>query len=92
MRNPDTGGIFTFGEPMHPGVQAQIEAGHLLPVGTTDVESSGRPKPNAALEKWIKFAISQGIEEDEARGMSKAELRERFTPVNFAPEVPPEVA
>ncbi len=37
-----------------------------------------RPAGNASHEKWAEYAVSQGMTEDEAAGLSRDELRDRY--------------
>ena len=77
-----------------PGVQAQVDKGTLRyatprdeqlarpGAGIPDVSWPGRglpvPPGNASHEHWRDFAISQGMDSDEANGLTRDQIRMRF--------------
>jgi hypothetical protein len=89
--------------PLPPGVQAQLDAGHLQ-VDTEyrarqEIEESAglhagqlpMPSPRASREKWVEYAVSQGMSRDEAAGVDVKALRGRFTAPAFDPDAPPDL-
>jgi hypothetical protein len=82
-----------------PGVQAQLDKG-VLQVDTdfdsrAEVDEANavtvpQPRGNASTEDWISFAVSQGMDRNEAVSMSRDQLKARFTAPVFDPDAPPE--
>jgi hypothetical protein len=81
-----------------PGVQAQLDKG-VLQIDTdfdsrealddADTGAVPMPKGNASAEAWISYAVSQGMDRDEAVSMSRDQLKARFTAPVFDPDAPP---
>jgi len=82
-----------------PGVQAQLDKG-VLQVAT-DFDSRAeldeanavvapQPRGNASTEEWISYAVSQGMDRNEAAGLSRDQIRARFQAPAFDPDAPPE--
>ena len=96
MRNPVTGASFSFGTPLPPGIAYQVKAGFLVdddgselpPVKLPD-GTPARPRGNASLELWIAYAVSQGMDRDEASALTRNELRARLSEVPFDPKAAP---
>jgi hypothetical protein len=60
-----------------------IVAGEFLPeapkASAVDAASDdGNPSGNASHEDWVAYAVSQGVDQDEAEALSRNELRDRF--------------
>lgn len=82
-----------------PGVQIQLDSGHLQ-VDTdyearTDLEASqnvesAMPRGNASHEAWASYAVTQGMDRDEAAGLSRDQIKARFTQPPFDPEAAPD--
>jgi hypothetical protein len=47
------------------------------------------PRGNASLQAWVEYAVSQGMPAAEAAGLSRDEIRARFTDPGFDPDAPP---
>jgi hypothetical protein len=83
-----------------PGVQAQLDKG-VLQIDTdfdsrrdleaSDLDAAPMPKGNASAETWISYAVSQGMDRNEAVSMSRDQLKSRFTAPAFDPDAPPEI-
>jgi len=83
-----------------PGVQAQLDKG-ILQVDTdyrarealdsaSTMDGPVMPAGNASREAWISYAVSQGMDRDEASALPRDQLRSRFTAPVFDPDAPPE--
>lgn len=82
-----------------PGVQKQLDAGRLQVAGQFAAKESieaGQtpeammPKGNASHEEWLTFAVSQGMDRSEAAGLTRDQIRARFTAPKFDPNSAPE--
>lgn len=82
-----------------PGVQKQLDAGRLQVAGEFQARESIRdgataeslmPRGNASHEQWLRFAVSQGMDRQEAAGLTRDQIRARFTAPAFDPEAAPE--
>ena len=80
------------------GVQKQLDAGRLqvagqyaaresIEAGTADALM---PKGNASHETWLAFAVTQGMDRQEAATLTRDQIRARFTAPAFDPEAAPE--
>src|SRR5580693_4874247 len=86
-----------------PGVQAQLDAGHLMIDSDYDArqaleaasglqdEAVPQPAGNASRETWISYAIAQGMPRDEATALSRDQIKARFAAPVFDPDAPPEI-
>lgn len=90
LRNPDTGVVFGFTEPLPPAIRRQWDEGKLIPATEPATEPGGRPRGNASHQAWIDYAAGQGMDRAEAAALTRAELRERFTTPPFDPRTPPQ--
>jgi hypothetical protein len=82
-----------------PGVQIQLEGGHLQVAdkytARSEVEAlatpeSMMPKGNASHETWLQYAVSQGMPRTEAVELSRDEIRARFSAPSFDPDAAPQ--
>lgn len=82
-----------------PGVQKQLDAGRLQIAGQYEARATIEaaqtaealmPKGNASHDQWLQFAVSQGMDRGEAAGMTRDQIRARFTAPAFDPEAAPE--
>jgi hypothetical protein len=83
------------------GVQVQYDKGVLQL--DTDYEARVRheeastldqipmPAGNSSHESWISYAVSQGMERDEAVRLTRNQIKARFTEVPFDPDAPPDL-
>lgn len=46
--------------------------------GDDDQDDDGRPAKSASKAEWVDYAVSQGANQDDADGMTKAELQEQY--------------
>jgi hypothetical protein len=82
-----------------PGVQNQLDKG-VLQVDTdylareqlaaSETVEAAQPKGNASQEAWLSYAISQGMPREEAAGLTRDQIRARFTAPSFDPDAPPD--
>lgn len=86
-----------------PGVQAQLDKGALMvdsdfnarqaleeAAGLKD-EAVPQPAGNASREAWISYAVSQGMDRDEAANLSRDQIKARFAEPVFNPDAPPDL-
>ena len=89
------GAVMSFsGDPFPPGIARQIENGDLVVISadgeipddgtpdfTDDQPPGAPPLPRRADNRavWAQFAISQGMDRDEAAAMTKTQLVDEFT-------------
>jgi len=83
-----------------PGVQIQLDSGHLQ-IDTdyearVALEGSGSvdaamPKGNASHEMWANYAVTQGMTREEASGLSRDQIKVRFSQPAFDPDAPPDL-
>jgi len=85
------GGVFELSLPLHETIAEKLAKGHIRrvqPDGTPFVEGDrpegvpalpeSRPALNAVKAEWVGWAVVQGMKPDEAEGLTKADLVERF--------------
>lgn len=81
-----------------PGVQKQLEAGRLQVDTEYDARealeasqtlAAAMPRGNASHEQWLSYALTQGMSRDEAAGLTRDQIRSRFSAPAFDPEAPP---
>lgn len=84
------GGVFEMDLPLAEPYEYQVTRGQLVRVnpdgsayqahGAMDLDNGTirRPGVNAAKNEWVGYAVAQGMSVDEADGMTKNELIERF--------------
>lgn len=102
------GSVFELALPLHETIAEKLAKGHIrrvLPDGTPYVEGDrpegvpalpeSRPALNAVKAEWVGWAVVQGLKPDEAEGLTKADLIERFgagqeTPEGQEPDGSPE--
>lgn len=86
--------------PLPPGVQIQLDKGVLQvdsdylareQLAASEAVDSLMPKGNASHEQWLSYAVSQGMERQEAGGLSRDAIRARFAQPSFDPDAPPEL-
>ena len=84
-----------------PGVQIQLEGGHLQVadkyMAKSEVEAlatpeSMMPKGNSSHETWLQYAVSQGMSREEAAELTRDQIRARFSAPSFDPDAPPAMA
>jgi hypothetical protein len=84
-----------------PGVQIQLEGGHLQVADKYMAKSeiqglatpeSMMPKGNQSHEVWLQYAVSQGMPREEAAELTRDQIRARFSAPSFDPETPPVMA
>lgn len=46
--------------------------------GEGDSSPAGRPAGNASKADWVTYAVSQGVDADEAEALTRTELRDLF--------------
>ncbi|UKA69578.1 hypothetical protein [Arthrobacter sp. FW306-06-A] len=93
------GGVFELSLPLHETIADKLAKGHLRrvqPDGTPYVEGDrpegvpnlpeSRPALNAVKAEWVGWAVVQGLKPDEAEGLTKADLVERFGAGQETPE------
>jgi len=82
-----------------PGVQKQLDAGRLQVAGefaaresisASQTTEALMPKGNASHEQWLSFAVTQGMAREEAAGLTRDQIRARFTAPAFDPDAAPE--
>jgi hypothetical protein len=82
-----------------PGVQKQLDAGRLQIAGQYEARAtieagqtaeSLMPKGNASHESWLAFAVNQGMDRQEAAGLTRDQIKARFTAPAFDPDAAPE--
>jgi hypothetical protein len=82
-----------------PGVQKQLDAGRLQVAGEfaarESIQASGTaeslmPRGNASHEQWLSFAVTQGMDREEAAGLTRDQIRARFTAPAFDPDAAPQ--
>jgi hypothetical protein len=70
-----------------PGVQKQLDAGHLQvyveyrareEVGDSGPPGSLMPRGNASHAAWADFAVAQGMDREDAAGLTRDQIRARF--------------
>jgi hypothetical protein len=71
-----------------PGVQIQLDSGKLQvytdfeareAIGDSQTLEAMMPRGNASHEAWAEFAESQGMGRQEAAGLTRDQIRARFT-------------
>ena len=81
-----------------PGVQIQLEGGHLQVadkyMAKSEIEAlatpeSMMPKGNASHETWLQYAVSQGMPREEAAELTRDQIRARFSAPSFDADAPP---
>jgi hypothetical protein len=84
------GSVFRLALPLHESIEDRLARGHLTRVnedgsawtGDTDpaVPSlpAERPAQAAAKAEWVGWAVAQGANPDDAEGMTKADLIDRY--------------
>jgi hypothetical protein len=86
------GSVFEMSLPLHETIADKLAKGHLRRVadrdGTPYVEGDrpdgvpglpeSRPAINAVKAEWVGWAVVQGLTPDEAEGLTKTDLIERF--------------
>lgn len=97
----ESGALLSFGDgPLPPGIVDRLNSGQLLQVnedGTPfdgDYEAEDElpedvpplPPPSALRSEWERYAMAQGLQEKEIKGLSKAQLRDRLSYVNAPSE------
>ena len=70
-------------EPVNVQVAFSPEQGVLEPAGPPEPEAQDSvdvpaPKPVQPKADWVAWAVAQGADEEEANGLTKAELMERY--------------
>ena len=80
------------------GVQQQLDAGRLQVADRYMAKSeiagdatpqSMMPKGNQSQEAWLQYAVSQGMPREEAVGLTRDQIKVRFTAPAFDPDAPP---
>lgn len=84
-----------------PGVQKQLDAGKLQVAAQfvakaaiaegASVEAN-MPKGNQSHDVWFRYAVGQGMDREQAAGLTRDELRARFMAPTFDPDAAPEDA
>jgi hypothetical protein len=80
------------------GVQKQLDAGRLQIAAQFVAEASTQgasveammPGGNKSHDVWFRYAVSQGMDREQASGLTRDELRARFMNPGFDPDAPPE--
>lgn len=82
-----------------PGVQIQLDSGHLQvdtdflareQLAASETVEASQPKGNASHEAWLSYAVAQGMPRDEAAGLTRDQIKGRFTAPAFDPDAPPD--
>jgi hypothetical protein len=82
-----------------PGVQIQLDSGHLQvdtdylareQLAAAETVEASQPKGNASHETWLSYAVAQGMTRDEAAGLTRDQIKARFTAPSFDPDAPPD--
>lgn len=78
---PPATGMTTTAHLSTTGGPNEIEVGP--PVADAPVETDEAPVPagNASKAEWVEYAVSQGMDADEAEGLTRNELRDTYTEV-----------
>jgi hypothetical protein len=78
-----------------PGVQAQLDKGVLQvdteyeareELATGEEVSVPMPRGNASHAEWMSYAMSAGMPREEASGLSRDQIKQRFTTPEFDPD------
>ena len=80
------------------GVQKQLDAGRLQHAAEFVAEAGTQgasveelmPKGNQSHDVWFRYAVSQGMDREQASGLTRDELRARFMAPTFDPDAAPE--
>lgn len=81
------------------GVQTQLDAGKLQvlteheareAIGESQSLENMMPRGNAAHSAWLEFAVSQGMNRQEAEGLTRDQIRARFAEPLLTTEAVPE--
>lgn len=80
------GAVWAHDLPLPEPIQEKVTKGYLRRVhsdGTpwvpgADEPAAQRPAQTAAKAEWVGWAVAQGAEADEADGMTKADLIEKY--------------
>jgi hypothetical protein len=76
------------------GVQIQLDSGKLQvlseheareAIGESQSAESMMPRGNAAHSVWVEFAVTQGMGRPEAEGLTRDQIRARFSEPVFDP-------
>lgn len=59
-------------------IRQKIKSGEWEPVSGWDDSSDGLPAASAKVAVWRSYAVDQGMDPDEAKGSTKADLMARF--------------
>lgn len=82
-----------------PGVQIQLDSGHLQvdtdylareQLDAAETIEANMPKGNASHEVWLSYAIAQGMPREEAAGLTRDQIKARFSQPAFDPDAPPD--
>jgi hypothetical protein len=84
-----------------PGVQIQLDSGKLQvynefqareAIGESQSLEAPMPRGNASHDAWLEFAVSQGMDRQEAAGLTRDQIRARFAEPVLMPEAASEAA
>jgi hypothetical protein len=84
-----------------PGVQIQLDSGKLQvygefqareAIGESQTLEAMMPRGNASHEAWAEFAVSQGMDRQEAMSLTRDQIRARFSEPLLSPDTAPEGA
>jgi hypothetical protein len=82
-----------------PGVQIQLDSGHLQvdsdylareQLEAAETVEANMPKGNASHELWLSYAVTQGMRREEAAGLTRDQIKARFSAPSFDPDAPPD--
>jgi hypothetical protein len=82
-----------------PGVQIQLDSGKLQVFGQFQAReaiedsqalATEMPRGNASHASWLEYAISQGMDRQEAAGLTRDQIRARFAEPLLTAEAVPE--
>lgn len=82
-----------------PGVQNQLDKGALQvdtdymareQLAASETVEASQPKGNASHEAWLSYAVAQGMPREEAGGLTRDQIKARFTAPAFDPDAPPD--
>jgi hypothetical protein len=84
-----------------PGVQIQLDSGRLQVAGQFAPRAAVAdaapftalmPKGNESHDRWVQYAVGQGMDREQAVSLTRDQLKARFTAPSFDPDAPPENA
>lgn len=79
----ETGSVFEMSIPLHEAIEDRLTKGYLTRVnedGTPWVPKLERRKPyaNESKAEWVGWAVSKGLDPEDAEALTKTDLIERY--------------